>query len=231
MRVQKPKLHWMAEDAIACLEKDGIRVKPASVLLLNHLAEKASRPTDGAIDDWFDRPYVCGNITLFAPSCAADWWITENARVWFADNPRYLILALGYALAHGRAVDAFAKLSSKNVARLFLTWWASKISVTIEQLGVAVNSVLGTDESVELNPNPPEQPEAATSNMGYVVGLLMHNYGGTKEDWLYRYSADQVYSLLAELKAITGEGDDSRERFINQATFRQAVEHVRRNNG
>lgn len=103
-----------------------------------------------------DRPLeVCEGVTLHRPTIAAEIVIDRMAE-W--DCPaEWLDMAAAYVLAHARDLQALEALSEYPGCAMAVTRWASRLTITVDELQQAVRVLLqgdlGDDDEDDTDPN------------------------------------------------------------------------------
>lgn len=224
MRVEKPKLNPMAEQAIAELSAGGVVPTPSDVLWLHELGERVVQASDATcIDDWLDLPRAVGNLRLYPLSIAAEYWIREKASPWFEGNNRLEVLAIAFALAHGRDPSRFGDMVSEQAAKKTLIAWQAEIGVSWGELVNAVEAMI-SGNTVEVKES---KGVDSAPHWGFIIPWLCKHYGGTPRDWLYARSAEEVAALANALPALEGKKSDD-PKFNRFCEFRATVEYLKK---
>lgn len=133
-----------------------------------------------------------GTVVLRRPSLGAVEFIESRLAPWFEDDPANFIRGLAYCLAEGRNPSALWAFDEKPAFAKRLKEWSRSISCDFHELKEAVEKFKTSDEDTtrKMGTKP------AQSDRGWMLDLLMSEYGGTIEQWVWQTPLVEIAVLL-----------------------------------
>ena len=134
-------------------------------------------------------PCVCvGNVTLRRPSLGVVEFISHRLPEWCPHEDDQL-RGLLWCMAHGDRPEKLWKLSSPLLFRARVRMWCRRVRATLPAIAEALASFQREEQKASTGPTK-------RSDFGWMVDVLMAEYGGTPERWIWRESLDTVNLLL-----------------------------------
>jgi hypothetical protein len=164
-----------------------------------------------------------GGVLFHRMTIGAGEWL-GRVMPWFEDSDRLAILAWAYAMAGARNPSADLWPFADSKARLVeqLKKFAAHIGATPLELSTALNAFQAEENRAPMPGDEPSEGEetAQKSGFGGLVDLLLAEYGGTPEQWLWHTPRAQIIDLCAKIgqrkraEAGTGKADPNDPRVI-----------------
>ena len=199
----------MAKLAIERLKADGISVEPEEVLCLQRLAEKTQHP-HGKTDpiEWADLPTRVGNIDLWPLSMGSEWWLHNCAYAWFGRSAKWTVVAEAFALAYGHDMTIIKGACDAKTAKRMLKTFYSLLSVSLKTLKANVEQLLKETQTQDIPVPALDEKKCVATEWGDIIAFLCHQCGGTPEDWIWKYPADQVKHIFAAGMEYNSNGNE-----------------------
>ncbi len=190
------RLSDLARAEIDALAAEGIALDPEQIVELNAIALKIEDP-EQRLEMSRGRPVVCGNATLYPLTLYAGNWMTRwESRL---NSNRLKLIALAYAMAHGRA-DMPEQLDE---VKRTLKRWRKGLRCRLSEIEEACSQVLAQDEE------PDTGEDAGSFSFGNLSAMLTALVGGDPKMWEYQCSIKYANGVLAAQVA-KEEGADAR---------------------
>lgn len=195
----------MAEDAIARLEAEGVKLGAQDILTIQRLGLAAQGDCDyysgGRSVD------LGGGVWLHPLTIAGREWLDEFERAYPGDDQRQAF-AFAYALAHGRTgFSSFGRESWPQVRA-----WRRRLNVTVRELSSAVSAVVGDIGAPEDIRGAEEQAFLGPDAWEDWVLMCCALVGGDPDAWRHKLSIPQIRRLIeARISLNNSEGRKSKD--------------------
>lgn len=186
------KLTDLAQDEIAALEADGVKVTPQDVLTIQALSlEAIGRFEDGIKPK--GKPVICGNVTLWPLTIAAAIWQSETNELLKESDWDSKLFVLAYAMANGHNAEA---LVEGKAALQAVKQWAKKITCSTADLIEAINDVLGDRPRVSLTKKKADDEEEQAAKVPLYLLETATAIFGNAETAEYQMSMEYVANII-----------------------------------
>jgi hypothetical protein len=241
----------LLKSALRQLQGDGIQLDPVAdlehLVKLYELARSVQNIPAPPEQIALLRPAAAvGDLTLYRLSLGAEMFLRDCVLEWWPEGD-FQNLAVVFLLAHARTPEVFWDCvaerrhwwqwrSGQATFRARVERWAARQGATREELLRAAN------EFLDVGPRAPEpkrrEDEPASENLGWLIEMLVREYGHDAEHWLWHATTEEVRYLLdaraaraeREARAASGRGKapDPDDRFIRALhAFKSYVARVR----
>ena len=205
---------------------NGIKFDPVSdwdsLLEIHELAESVMQADDHGDSGILNASTEIGGVLFYRMTIGSGEWLAKVSP-WFADNSRMEILAWAYAMAGARNpienlwpfADNKAKLSAK------LKEFSRHIGATPNELVHGLR-VFVEQEQPKIMPGDGQfsADESPKYGFGALIDMLLHEYGGTPEQWIWntpRVTLMELIKKMAQRKRMEsadGKSDPNDPRVI-----------------
>jgi len=204
-------LNPRAQAELEDLRDAGIEVTWQDVVTINHLSELVESPQNNMSSARGEPVRVAGAILWPFTLQGCGWW--DDHKDWF-EGVNEQTIALAYIMAHGRRASLRARLATQPVARRAISAWAKLLTCTMDELLIAVGTVLESMDTVA-DEVPTQDDEDANDAKGMsdgeMVAYLVANTGIEPDYWERKvsmpYIAEQVRRIIKQ-----GDADDKPSR-------------------
>ena len=149
------------------------------------------------------RPCVeIGGVLFYRPTIGAGEWLAERA-AWFDSDPAGNVLCMAYACAGAREPERLLWPHGADKTRLDRTLkaWRKSLGCTPEELSKWLGEFLvegRADTALEPAPGG-EESAPVKSGYGHFIDLLLSEYGGTPEQWIWHTPRETCLDLIAKI--------------------------------
>jgi len=208
---QKLKAKHLCEHAqamIAELKEQGLNLTLDECIWLNDLAREVENPSGGEHRHLAGSPSLAGDCWLWPFTIQGEDWL-DSVMKWFSSDADSFALAAGYALAHGRNVDAFAGLSGYASTKKAIKKFRKKCNCTKAEFKFAVHEALEIDENneeldeiekkftAEYNAkNNVADEESTDTTWADIIASMVAMTGLPEDIWLRQHSKNSTLRIL-----------------------------------
>lgn len=163
----------------------------------------------------------CGGVLFYRMTIGAGEWL-QRVMPWFDGEDRLAILCWAYAMAGARNPSADLWPFGDNKARLVaqLKNFAKHIGATPPELAHALNEFQAEETAPPMPGDESGEDDGETKRTGFgaLIDLLLSEYGGTAEQWIWQTPRAELVELSkrmtarkrAEAKKATTDPNDPR---------------------
>lgn len=200
----------LLKSALLELQRNGVRLDPVAdlehLLALSALAERVlSVPAPPEQAALLRPAAAAGNVTLHRLTFGAERFVHECVLQWDLDGA-LLLAALAYVHAHARDPERLWDCTAeprhwwqwRNARAVFVRRvrrWMRDVTATPAELQQTL------DELLDVGPGEPpvasRADEVKSDNYGWLIELLVREYGHDAEHWLWRVPADEIRLLMS----------------------------------
>jgi hypothetical protein len=191
-------MNELVATSIKSMQEQGLRLllpdDLADLIELNTLADAVTADIFTPEYEAALRPELhLGGIVLRRPSIGALEDIEERVSTWFADDARLFIIGLAYCMAHGNAPCKLWQYDdAEDFARMLRTW-SRDIGVTFDDLQNGIKRFQSLEEKAA---EVAKHWKPNKSDRGWLIELLMSEYGGTVDQWVWQTPLNEIQLLL-----------------------------------
>ena len=197
------KLNPLAAASLQRLIDEGIALDPLAdfdaIAEINELADAATKPRPCIVTDAIlDAPVTCGGVQFRALTIAAHLWLRDVATPALEHDEYLCGLAIPFAMANRDALD---DLNDERDIRRAVKRWGRKACrrITDTQLaGVFRHFGIELAEDGDGIPEDAEDAQDAREQYGNVLALLIREYGGDPNYWIFEANPQTVDVCLRD---------------------------------
>ena len=196
------RLNPLAAASLQRLIDEGIPLDPladfGAIAEINDLAEAATRPRPSIVTDAIlDAPVVCGGVRFRALTIAAHLWLRDVATPALEDDDYLCGLAIPFAMANRDALD---ELNEASDIRRAVKRWGRKACCRITDAQLAgVFRHFGIELEESSIPDDAEDRQDISEQYGNVLALLIREYGGDPNYWIFDANPQTVDVCLRDV--------------------------------
>lgn len=144
----------------------------------------------------------CGGVLFHRMTIGAGEWL-QRVMPWFSGDDRSAILCWAYAMAGARnpVADLWPFADDKRRLTTQLNTFAKHIGASAPELAKALNDFTAEEFTKPLPGDESAQTseDSAKSGFGALVDLLLSEYGGTPEQWIWQTPRADVVELCKRI--------------------------------